>query len=414
MCREGLRFSAIALLIVVALSIPTLFADGEATKFYIYGLRTCPHCHKLYDILSKNFGVDNVYMCYIKEHRDCYQRLWDFYKIIGFEPVVPLTIVIRDGVAKAIVVGEVDDVNFWRSVASASSTNVSAVNKVPVYVGKELYGYIVLRNRGELINFTKSMAPQFFNTTSSGIAFVGRFVKVGHAGRAEVTRLESLLTLLPETVLLALSDSINPCALYIYVVLLIAAALSVYGEKRAIMRHVTSIGLSFVVAVYIGYMLLGLGLLKAVSVLPLYAPIASAIAIGFGAWTIATGVLRKSRSIAKGFVLERIPRASLSIPLSFALGLLVTFTLLPCSAGPYLLFVTIAKRAGLTMAELLPLLAIYNTVFVSPMIAILLFMSSISKLESVQRFIVSRGDVLSIFSGLLLTALGIYVLLTYG
>ena len=214
--------------------------------------------------------------------------------------------------------------------------------------------------------------------------------------------------------LLALSDSINPCALYIYVVLLIAAALSVYGEMRRVSIHVASIGISFVLAVYVGYMLLGLGLLKAISMLPLYVPMASAIAIGFGAWTVITGVLRKSRTVAKGFILERIPRASLSIPLAFALGLLVTFILLPCSAGPYVFFVALARKLGLSLAEFLSLLAIYNAVFVSPMLAILVFMSSISKLENVQRFIVSHGDTLSIFSGILLIALGIYVLATYG
>jgi len=406
----------LALVVSIAvLSTTSVVAKCDSNaKFYIYGLRTCPHCRALHQLLVEHFGFRNVYICYIKESKMCYERLWKMYKVIEFEPVVPLTIVIRDGLARCIVIGEVDDVEFWKRLAGLGINCSEGSCRIPIYVGEKVYGYLVFSNRSELIEFTKFAAPEFFNASLSQTTLTGRFVKVGSVGKASATYLISWITLLPETVALALSDSINPCALYIYVVLLIAAALSAHESSYSVRKHVASIGLAFVSAVYVGYMLLGLGLMKAVSMLPIYAPLASAIAIGFGGWTIATGVLKKSRVAAKGFVLERIPGASVSIPLSFALGLLVTFTLLPCSAGPYLLFVTMVKGMRLGTLDFLSLLIIYNAVFVSPMIAVLLFISSISKLERVQKFIVSKGGTLSVVSGAVLVVLGIYVLFAYG
>jgi len=396
-------------LVPVALQPIAIHASALNAEFYMYGMSTCPHCRALHELLVKTFGSSSVYFCGINHCEYCRRRLLELYKIIGMEPVVPLTVVVCNGCVKAIVIGEVDDVGFWRSIVSSNHSSY----RVPVYAGTSLFEYLVFNDSRDLREFTISVAPQLFSAPSNmSVKFSGYVIRVSHGGsKVSGTAIGSVAAILPTMVLLALSDSVNPCALYLYVVLLLAAALSAYaGGSRIKVRNVLIVGLSFVVAIYVGYVSIGFGLLKALSYVPMYSKIAAAIAIGFGGWTIATGVARKSRVAGKGFVLSWVPRAASSAAASFALGLLVTFTLLPCSAGPYVLFVSLVLKE-LGSAYFAPLVLLYNLVFVSPMLAILGAVTSVSKLESVQRFIISNGDKLSVASGLILVALGIYVFL---
>ncbi len=395
----------------LSMYIPSVRAQLEnpRTIFYIYGMESCPHCQALHALLEKAFGCKNVYFCSISKCSDCRARLLELYKIIGLQPVVPLTLVICDDCVKAIVVGEVDAVEFWRElVKSSHGSNFT----IPVYAGRNLFEYLVFNNASSLKLFSESVAPEVMNSSYKCVVFKGKVIKVGLSNGIVGTELTNVLSILPTVILLALSDSINPCALYLYVMLLIAAALSAYTsskEERIQVRGVLAVGISFILAVYIGYVALGFGLLKAVTILPLYTQIAALIAIAFGLWTIASGLKGRSRVLAKGFIMSYVPRAATSAVISFALGLLVTFTLLPCSAGPYVLFVTMVKNVGTEL--FVPLVLLYNIVFVSPMLVLLGAVTSLTKLERVQKFIVSNGDKLSILSGILLIAVGLYVLL---
>ncbi len=372
--------------------------------FYEYGLTTCGHCKPLAKFLKNTFGSNHAYFCDGVTDPQCVARLNALYETLGLYetlcrewcretpgcsdprqvcPAVPTTLVIRNRSCVAIVIGGVEDRSFWLKLLNLSHEP----NEIPIYVGKDLYRCVCIDN---ITNFTATFAPELFGIES-------RF-------EVELPSMERLLVML---VGLAVADAINPCAIYIYILLLLATAFTA-TERGS--RLVLATGASFVLAVFIGYSLLGLGLSKILRLLDVAPWILSAIAIGFGCWTIASALLKKSRVVAKERMLDMVTRAAGSPPMAFVMGLFLTFTLLPCSAGPYVVFVGIASRYG--YATFIPLLLLYNAIFVSPLVAIALIMAFATRIEKVQRFVVEHGTELSILAGVLLILVGIYILLT--
>jgi len=211
------------------------------------------------------------------------------------------------------------------------------------------------------------------------------------------------------TVSLALVDSVNPCTIYLYTLLLIATSLSTIAVERRINRaRIIAVGLAFALAVMAGYILLGLGLLTVMSVLPKIFFVA--IGVGFGLWVIYAGLTGKERIAAKGRMVKLLPKASKSILLSIALGLLATFTLLPCSAGPYVVFTGIASRLPLVQA--IPLLLLYNTIFILPLLAVLTaILLGVSRSE-VREFLIKHNAKLSVVAGILLIIIAVYMIIT--
>ena len=212
-------------------------------------------------------------------------------------------------------------------------------------------------------------------------------------------------TALSLTVSLSLADSVNPCTIYLYTILLIAASIASIGVERKVnYKRVVAIGLAFALAVLMGYLLLGLGLITFVSSLPKI--FFTAVGVGFGLWVIYSALTGRERVAAKKSMVRLLPKASKSLLLSFALGLLATFTLLPCSAGPYIVFAGIASKLSMIQAAIL--LVIYNLVFISPLIIVLMAILLGVSRQSVRDFLIKYNRVLSIIAGLLLIAIALY------
>jgi len=207
---------------------------------------------------------------------------------------------------------------------------------------------------------------------------------------------------IPKFYALAMSDSINPCTFVIYTMLLIAVSVREVSRRRLYI-----VGSAFVLAVYVSYYLLGLGLLFLGQYIPLWA--AGVFAIAFGAYTIATGIAERSRIGAKGKIRRRIFSADATFVGSFLLGITVSTTLLPCSAGSYLVYAAIIAHGSKALAFLL--LALYNVIFVLPLVVILLAMGSVSESKRFSQAMVRHSAGLSVVAGFLLVAIGIWVLL---
>ncbi len=213
-------------------------------------------------------------------------------------------------------------------------------------------------------------------------------------------------TALSLTVSLSLADSVNPCTIYLYTILLIAASIaSISVEKKVNYKRVIAVGLAFALAVWLGYLLLGLGLITFVSSLPKI--FFTAVGVGFGLWVIYSALSGRERVAAKKSMVKLLPKASRNILLSFALGLLATFTLLPCSAGPYIVFAGIASKLPLIQAA--TLLVIYNIVFISPLIIVLMAILLGVSRQSIRDFLIKHNRILSIIAGILLIAIAVYV-----
>jgi len=144
---------------------------------------------------------------------------------------------------------------------------------------------------------------------------------------------------IPKFYALAMSDSINPCTFVIYTMLLIAVSVREISRRRLYL-----IGSAFILAVYVSYYLLGVGLLFLGQYIPLW--LAGVFAIGFGIYTIVTGIMERSRIGDKGKIRKKIFSADATFIGSFALGVVVSTTLLPCSAGSYLVYATIIAHGS--------------------------------------------------------------------
>ena len=209
---------------------------------------------------------------------------------------------------------------------------------------------------------------------------------------------------IPQFLALALSDSINPCTFVIYTMLLIALSV-----KEVSKRQIYLVGMSFVTAIYLSYYLLGVGLVVFATNIPTW--VAGILAIVFGVYTAVTGYLEKSRIKKKKETRKLIFSRDATIVGAFTLGIIVSFTLLPCSAGSYLVYAILISKAGKALIFLL--LALYNLLFVLPLVIILFVMGSISESKAISQKLVQRSKELSIVAGLVLVAIGVWVLLKY-
>jgi cytochrome c biogenesis protein CcdA len=162
---------------------------------------------------------------------------------------------------------------------------------------------------------------------------------------------------------------------------LIMAVMSFSGAKKAVYASA-----AFIVAVYTSYFLLGAGLINFVAAFPQLRYVLALLALVAGSYEVAnsaltyregcsdqpiklprplTGIQKKLDSI-QASLLAKAQRGS--TVLSFLAGVLVSFTLLPCSSGPYLVAALMISK--LPVVQSLACLSLYNVVFVAPLILI--------------------------------------------
>jgi cytochrome c biogenesis protein CcdA len=167
--------------------------------------------------------------------------------------------------------------------------------------------------------------------------------------------------LLPAIVGLAVVDSINPSALLATIALLLRG------------RPARPLVALYVAAVLVTYLAVGLALTLGLGLTPsaVLESDAAYLAQGvLGAAMLAYAVAAPGRRRGRGPVEpRRLPAAGRPAAV-FALGVAVTVLELP-TALPYLGAVGAITRAELAVAEWLPLLLLYNLIFVVPPLALL-------------------------------------------
>ncbi len=166
-------------------------------------------------------------------------------------------------------------------------------------------------------------------------------------------------------------DAINPCAFAVLTILL-AAVVGAGGKRGALFA-----GLAFSLAVYLSYFLMGIGLYSAVAAAGLTRSLYVAVAV----LAILIGLfnLKDYLWYGKWFLMEvplswrpalkRIVGGVTSTPGAFFVGFVVSLFLLPCTSGPYIVILGLLAKTE-TRAAAMAWLALYNAVFVTPMVAI--------------------------------------------
>jgi len=200
-------------------------------------------------------------------------------------------------------------------------------------------------------------------------------------------------------VLLALADSINPCTFAVFTALLLISLHSLGRVKAALT------GVSFISAIYICYYILGLGLIQALTGFPYTDKIVATAGLIIGVLSIIHGLKPKFKSpIPKTLrkPLERfLEKAYFSPAASFMFGVLASFTLLPCSGGPYVVSLGLLSTLKEKFQVYL-LLALYNTIFIAPLLIILL--AILASREYVRKVKIIRGrhlGIMELTSGLI-------------
>lgn len=411
-CQLLLVVASVALLALLTPLhyVTTSAQQGNDNNFFLfeYGSSKCPHCIPLHEFLMQNFDGHH-YFCDVSVNRTCLTYFNKFLHATGLPAYVPQTIVIRGERVVALVIGEVRDKAFWDRLIKGSVSD-----KIPVYLGVEEKGYINIPLDSQPL-FIKEYIPLpydvvthggFVTSTSTSMSASTTSSATTTSGGSPPSNGRGLIEMLGLLAPLALTDSVNPCTFVLYTVMLVSVSVS--GSRG----KVAATGAAFIIAVMSGYLMLGLGLSEVASFLP--RQIVLVIAFGYAAFIIARAVrdlTRSSRPDEEGVCREDDPECKagrlarmfskrVSILAAFAIGLIASFTLLPCSAGPYIAFAMIISTQSLV--KRLMLLLVYNIVFVTPLILILIAMLGITRLRGVRDKLIKYNPHISLAGGILL------------
>jgi len=219
---------------------------------------------------------------------------------------------------------------------------------------------------------------------------------------------------------LAFVDAVNPCELAVLIILM-TAILTRYPKQK---KKALKAGLLFSLAIFLMYFIFGLILVLGFSTLTgvtglggnLFILILSALAILMGLLNIKDAIWYGGG----GFIMEvpqkwrpkmkAIINGTTSPKGAFVVGLIVSFFLTPCTAGPYFVFGGILSTISIMQA--IPYMIIYMCIFISPMVIISLFTYfGFAKVEDMGGWRERNLKKLHWVAGLLMLAIGIWMIL---
>ncbi len=221
---------------------------------------------------------------------------------------------------------------------------------------------------------------------------------------------------------LALADSVNPCAIAVLSIVLITILIQNPEKKKRVLYG----GLSFIAAVYVGYLFYGVIIMQFFKTLDdairessfayyLYNGLAI-FAMIIGALNIKDYFIYKPGGIFTEMPMPLRPRMKQLIKKitspkgAFVIGIFVTLFLLPCTIGPYIVASGLLFQKGLVGA--LPWLLYYNILFIIPMLIIVfLVYRGFAKVEEVSGWKERNIRYLHLIAGLLLFLVGLSLLM---
>lgn len=203
-------------------------------------------------------------------------------------------------------------------------------------------------------------------------------------------------------------DSINPCAIGVLILMI-----SVILAGKHSLRRMLVLGGLYIFAIFLTYLLAGLGILYFLASIPLF--VTEYLSIFVGSLIVIFGLIEIKDYFwyQKGFSLgiptyftQKIHKMAYNttIPGVMLLGVFVAGVELPCTGAPYLAIITILSLNFNFIAFLM--LILYNIIFVAPLIVILLLVAGGTKLPAVKAWKQESRGIMRLAIGLLLVALG--------
>src|SRR4030066_330711 len=217
--------------------------------------------------------------------------------------------------------------------------------------------------------------------------------------------------MLPLVIYNGLIDSLNPCA--IGVLLLFVSLIFTLGASK---RQLISFGLFYLAAMYVTYLLIGLGLIHTFHLFGVH---------NFFGWTAAFIVLFLGLFALKDYFFPyvyvpvlspiisacKVPKWDRKITAASAIGLgfFVGLCEFPCTGGIYLA-TTALLSAKTTFWTGLGFLLIYNLMFILPTSVIFAFSTNRGILKIISKYHSAAHGKIKLISGLTMLALGLGML----
>src|SRR4030042_7044275 len=341
--------------------VPSVFAQDSAKIYFFYG-SGCPHCA----LVEKHFENYGLYNKYPIDAREIY---FDRDNAVLFNTLL-------------------DELGI-----QSSSRGVPTV----------IIGDKVLVGDAPIIENFIPEADKFLEKNKAVTQDTQNVPKEGKIQKPDLT--------LAAVIAGALVDAINPCEFAVLIILM-TTILASGNAKKALKA-----GLAFSLSIFISYLLMGLGLYKALSL----GGIAGVFfkIVGFLAIILGLLNLKDYFWYGKVFLMEvpltwrpRLKELIQSVTSprgAFAIGFLVSLFLLPCTSGPYIVILgMLAKKVFDTQAILYLLL--YNLIFVSPMVLISLAVYKGFDPATAEEIRQKKLRTLHLIAGIIMFAMGTVIL----
>lgn len=203
-------------------------------------------------------------------------------------------------------------------------------------------------------------------------------------------------------------DSINPCAIGVLILMI-----SVILAQKKSVGKVLLLGGIYIFAIFLTYLLAGLGLLYFLASIPLFVTEYLSITVGFLIVLFGLVEIKDYFWYGKGFSLgippyfaKKIHELGKNVTILgvFLTGAFVAGVELPCTGAPYLAIITVLSMNFNFIAFLM--LVLYNIIFVLPLVVILCMVAGGVKLHVVKAWKQESRGLMRLMIGLLLVGMG--------
>ena len=370
-------------------------ASDEKVVFYSTSIDRCSKCRKYFETLKSSLstiGVDDVQL--VRDETLVSEALEKLYQNLN----VPENMRTRE------IVVSVDDrflfiyyvpVDF---IVDFLANHSHAYSSIVIYVD-ELQGlYRILHEDGNIVEC------EIGHSTSECIG-------------EPITTL-SFFAVVPVIVISGLLDGINPCAFAVLFFFLAFLYMARRKTSENTKQRILLVGSVYIISVYLTYLMIGLSIIKAITITPfphLLAKIGATLCILLGIinikdyfwpgrWLSLKIPKSQWKTIAKWIQKSTIPSA-------FVVGLMVGLLEFPCTGGIYLAILGMLAYST-TFAQGFIYLLIYNTAFVLPLIIILAVSSNKRFVEKMRTWQLSKEKPMRLIMGLIMISIGLFLLLT--
>ncbi len=217
---------------------------------------------------------------------------------------------------------------------------------------------------------------------------------------------------------LALIDAVNPCEFAVLILLLLTIMTTNVGKRRKVLYS----GLMFTLAIFLLYFVYGLFLVNIFKLIPgvdiirivIYKVIAAfALFLAFmqlkDYFNYRPGTIGTEMPMSFRPKVQRLISKVTSPSGAFIVGVVVSLFLLPCTIGPYVILGNLLSYGSLLAA--LPVLLLYNVIFILPMLAItLIIYFGVTEVQKVGEWKQKNIKYFHLIAGIILFILGILML----